>query len=125
MDQRRAWIARRDSAKVQAADRARYERDREKRLAAMKVYRESDQGKVLIAEFKRAWALRNLDKTAAHMAVSNAVRDGRLQRGTCVCMEQGDCDGRIEAHHPDYSRKLDVVWMCMHHHKQLHRTYAS
>ena len=51
----------------------------------------------------------------ANTAVSNAVRDGRLKKQPCwVCGE------KAVAHHPDYDRPLDVVWLCQSHHKQAH-----
>lgn len=51
----------------------------------------------------------------ANNAVNNAVRDGRLKRQPCwVCGE------KAVAHHPDYDRPLDVVWLCQPHHKQAH-----
>jgi hypothetical protein len=28
---------------------------------------------------------------------------------------------RVQAHHEDYSRPLDVVWLCPTHHKARHR----
>jgi hypothetical protein len=42
--------------------------------------------------------------------VSNAVRDGRLDRpNRCSrCNEKG----RIEGHHEDYSKPLEVIWLC-------------
>ncbi|QMV32651.1 hypothetical protein F1_00023 [Ralstonia phage Heva] len=32
-----------------------------------------------------------------------------------------ECSEAPEAHHPDYSRPLDVVWLCDHHHKETHK----
>ena len=54
-------------------------------------------------------------RDAAHRAVSYAVRTGRLTPLPCLV-----CGGRAVAHHPDYSRPLDVVWLCQAHHKQAH-----
>ena len=54
----------------------------------------------------------------AHALVAKAKRDGVLIPGPC---EVGDeCWGRIEAHHDDYDRPLDVRWLCARHHGQLH-----
>lgn len=55
----------------------------------------------------------------ARTAVSNAIRDGRMQRGECEV--GGDCRGPVQAHHDDYSRPLDVRWLCKGHHDQHHR----
>lgn len=49
-------------------------------------------------------------------AVGNAIRDGRLVKSPCwIC---GSID--VEAHHPDYSAPLDVVWLCSAHHHEIH-----
>jgi hypothetical protein len=52
----------------------------------------------------------------ANAAVSNAVRDGRLQKWPCqVCGNE-----KSVGHHPDYDNPLGVVWRCQAHHKQAH-----
>lgn len=51
----------------------------------------------------------------AQVAVSNAVRDGRLVPLPCFV-----CGCKAEAHHPNYDAPLDVVWLCPSHHKQAH-----
>ncbi len=56
-------------------------------------------------------------RRAAHIAVGNAVRDKKLVKQPCVV-----CGTlKVEAHHPDYSLPLEVVWLCIKHHKELHR----
>lgn len=55
-------------------------------------------------------------KVLANRMVSNAIRDGRLVRQPCeVCGES-----RSEAHHDDYSKPLDVRWLCREHHLAVH-----
>jgi hypothetical protein len=61
------------------------------------------------------WMANHPDRRKASHTVNNAVRDGRLQRQPCWC-----CGDKAQAHHPDYSRPLDVVWLCPKHHKQAH-----
>lgn len=54
----------------------------------------------------------------AQTAVGNAVRDGRIIKGSCeVCGSK-----KVVAHHDYYDRPLDVRWMCQSHHKQWHAT---
>lgn len=56
------------------------------------------------------------ERKRATRAVNNAIRDGRLKKQPChICGEPV-----VEAHHPDYSAPLDVVWLCVIHHRQLH-----
>lgn len=57
------------------------------------------------------------EKNFARVSVNNAIRDGRLFKQPCeVC---GDPDS--EGHHDDYSKPLDVRWLCDAHHKEHHR----
>lgn len=44
----------------------------------------------------------------AHRSVLKAIREGRLTRQPC--QECGTAPA--EAHHPDYSQPLDVLWLC-------------
>ena len=65
----------------------------------------------------RVWIDRNPEKRRAHNAVSNALRDGILRKSPCeVC-------GAAEttAHHEDYSRPLDVRWLCTKCHAEIHK----
>src|SRR4051794_27601008 len=51
---------------------------------------------------------KNPEKHRAHTAVARAIADGRLTKGACeVCGEE-----RADAHHDDYSKPLDVRWLC-------------
>lgn len=59
------------------------------------------------------------DYDRAHNAVSRAVRKGSLIRPT-VC-QRCPATGDIEAHHDDYSRVLDVMWLCPVCHAARHR----
>ena len=47
-------------------------------------------------------------KMRARSAVAEAIKSGRLIRKACsVCKEP-----KSQAHHPDYSKPLFVVWLC-------------
>ena len=59
------------------------------------------------------------EKLYARGQVSNALAKGQLIRGE-VCQLCGSKD-RIQAHHNDYSKPLDVVWICHSCHQRLHR----
>lgn len=52
----------------------------------------------------------------ANYAVTNAIRDGRLVRGSCeVCGS-----AKVHAHHDDYGKPLVVRWLCRRHHREHH-----
>lgn len=57
-------------------------------------------------------------KDNARQAVHYAVRKGRLTKPK----ECSRCGGkqRIQAHHKDYEKPLDVVWLCEQCHRQEH-----
>lgn len=53
---------------------------------------------------------------AAHTAVTNALAKGTLVRQPCeTCGKH-----KTDAHHPDYSKPLEVVWLCRSCHKKEH-----
>lgn len=59
------------------------------------------------------------EKIAARYAVSNAIRDGRLVKQPCeVCGKEN-----AHGHHEDYSKPLEVNWLCHTHHMERHRKY--
>jgi hypothetical protein len=67
---------------------------------------------------KAAWTARNPEKTLAHRRLNDAVKTGRIERPE-KC-ELCDTQGRVEGHHADYGRPLDVQWLCTRCHADLH-----
>lgn len=68
------------------------------------------------AKQQRLHRQRHPDKYIARSAVGNAVRDGRLTKPTfCGCCGR---EGKVQAHHTDYSRPLDVAWLCFVCHRE-------
>jgi hypothetical protein len=56
------------------------------------------------------------EKYSAHIITSNAIQRGELISQSCeVCGES-----KTQAHHDDYSKPLDVRWLCFAHHQQYH-----
>lgn len=71
------------------------------------------------ASVKR-WEAEHPERKSAQTAVGNAIRDGRMKKQPCWV-----CGDKAEAHHPDYSRPLDVVWLCAGHHKDAHKAVRA
>jgi len=63
----------------------------------------------------KAWAKMYPERKAAHAKLRYAMKRGMVTQLPCMV-----CGESAEAHHPDYSRPLDVVWLCSSHHKQAH-----
>lgn len=63
----------------------------------------------------RIWAIKNAERIRiaqiAGLAVRKAIRRGILTRPN-TCEECGTKGGAIQAAHRDYSRPLDVRWLC-------------
>lgn len=58
------------------------------------------------------------EKAKARNAVSNGLRDGKIKRAeTCYFCTETD---KLQAHHADYNRPLDVHWLCPACHGKLH-----
>jgi hypothetical protein len=56
------------------------------------------------------------EKQSARVAVSRAMKSGALVKQPCqIC---GDKDA--VAHHDDYTKPLDIRWLCQPHHIQVH-----
>ena len=62
--------------------------------------------------------VRNRIQTRARQMVQKAIQSGLLKRGK-VCHKCGDTHNII-AHHQNYCRYLDVIWLCQSCHCQLH-----
>jgi hypothetical protein len=65
---------------------------------------------------QRKWDLLNPQKRSAKVKVNNAIRDGKLTRLPCEVCGVPSSHG----HHDDYSKPLDVRWLCPKHHTKEH-----
>lgn len=71
--------------------------------------------------YQREWARKHPRphsyKYTARAAVARALKRGSLIRKPC---EKCGSKDRIQAHHPDYSKPLQVKWLCKKHHDMAH-----
>ena len=71
----------------------------------------------LQVEVTRAWRAEDARRGKAHGAVAKAIRHGKLIRSNCErCGKE-----KTEAHHEDYDKPLQVIWLCNVCHKQRHK----
>lgn len=97
-------------------DAKRYEKEREQRLSRQKAYLSTPEGKAAHKRATDKWREQNSVRRAAHVILGNALKYKTITRQPCWV-----CGKKAEAHHPDYSRPLDVVWLCKKHHQEVHQ----
>jgi hypothetical protein len=97
-ERRRIFVIGRNPERVAAHDKARANTDERR------------------ASLRRS-ELRNPEKVKARNIASNHIRRGTMTKQPCViCGKE-----KVEAHHPDYSKPLEVIWYCRLHHVAAHR----
>lgn len=68
-------------------------------------------------EITKAWRQEDSRRLLAHSSVAKAIRSGGLLRQPCVRCE----NPKSVAHHEDYDKPLEVMWLCQPCHKQRHK----
>lgn len=93
---------------------------REKNIEKIRLYdrerSKNPERKKLALEVNRAWRQADKRRMAAHNAVMRAIKSGKLVRKPC---ERCGSEKSL-AHHENYDKLLDVVWLCQPCHKQRH-----
>ena len=91
--------------------------NREKRLYYYRDY-DRKRGNRQTPEYKKNYSEKYPNKRKAHHIVNNAIRSKKLFKEPCeIC----GSFYRPHAHHDDYSKPLEVRWLCDPHHRKLHR----
>ena len=95
-----------------ASRRRYYLKNREQIQANNKVWRDENPEAVAVIN-RRAntkYEAANPEKKKAHGAIKRAIARGELERPS-LCEHCGDAQF-VEASHTDYSKPLDVEWLC-------------
>ena len=102
---------RRNSVRVTAQNR-KWERDH---IDVTRSWRRSATKRAYIAKLKP------LGLHVIYGMVYRALRDGVILKSPCrICGE-----AKVEAHHEDYSKPLDLLWYCRRHHTRLHQIVGT
>lgn len=109
----------RERVRIQAWREANRERAREQTARALERFRRRHPERLRAQRAKYDREKRDRVKKAARAAVSRAIRAGRLVREPCE-HKGPECRGRVQAHHDDYEKPLDVRWLCELHHRAEH-----
>ena len=107
--------AERNPDKILKNQRAYYERNREKILDKLRESR-----KATGYANTKAYRKRNKQKIESHNYVALAIKFGHLVRPETCDKCKKPC--KPQAHHHDYEKPLEVVWLCPKCHGNEHRT---
>ncbi len=94
---------------------------REQRIKHPVTYKKKDtayyqKNKKKVLDNRMRWYHKNKDKILAHEKVKRALFNGTLLRKSCE-----KCgNSKSVAHHDDYSKPLEVRWLCARCHMRLH-----
>lgn len=95
--------------------RENYARKRKQKQIQKRAYYKTEQGK---RAHERAWNNFRINnpKYKVRLETTKAILSKKLIRKPCeVCGNP-----KSEAHHEDYSKPLEVVWLCFKHHRERH-----
>lgn len=72
-----------------------------------------------VAQYK--YKENNVFKMMSRRTLTVALETRKIKREPCVCCG----DEKTHGHHTDYSKPLDVVWLCRKHHVEEHNRLKS
>ena len=109
--------AHRDANKehFKAYDKARA--NKPERVSARIAYASTESGKASKSASMKKYLSMHPGRAKARTIFGHQLRIGAIVPMPCFVCGNGNTEG----HHPDYSRPLDVVWLCIPHHKEVHR----
>jgi len=73
---------------------------------------------------QKEWRQRQPGMYRANTKVGNDLRLGNLTKSPCtVCQKLFKREIEAQAHHCDYAKSTEVMWLCPPHHKAWHRAF--
>jgi len=79
------------------------------------VYLKTKKGKNTVYKNYLTSIYKYPEKYKARLKVYYALKTHKIKKDKCFCKNE-----KTEAHHPDYSKPLEVVWLCREHHYAIH-----
>lgn len=104
--------------RIQAYDRKRG--DSPHRKALVNEYQKTEAGRLAVNQAKKRWNKKHPAERAAQRILQSAIESDKIKKQPCeIC---GSVK-RVHGHHDDYTKPLDVHWLCpachSRHHKEL------
>lgn len=112
-----SWLRRQAANRPQSRERLKRwkEKHPERVLELAKKYHLANPQ--VARESNKRWFKKNKEKQYTHKNVYRATKSGVLKKAPCsICGSNKWVDG----HHEDYSKPLEVVWLCRKCHAHIH-----
>lgn len=106
----------RNPEKIAVAGAKRRASNKERFASVARRWRKENPQRV--AEYRKARRRRDANKVKARDQLAQAVRSGRVQKPERC--ESCDQQAELQGHHEDYSKPLDVAWLCEPCHRVVH-----
>lgn len=88
-------------------------------ISSQTKYLQTKNGKEVKARAEKAYSERSPEKIKARNALKQSIISNRTERPS-QCERCGS-EGKTHGHHEDYSKALEVIWLCPQHHADRHR----
>jgi hypothetical protein len=93
---------------------------REWRRQNLTKYKQSNSKSNIVKRKERCqnsynWRKANKVKANAYNIVHRAIKSGKILKQNCII-----CGDLAQAHHDDYTKPLEIIWLCAKHHKERH-----
>ena len=121
-EQKRIW-AESNRDRINKGNRRRYLQNIESEREHRRAYRLSDKRIDITRNMVIQYAKNNPEKARAGSAIHNELRSGRMVKPS-VCEHCGNEPEKthiLQGHHSDYTKPLEVVWLCPRCHAIEHR----
>jgi len=86
------------------------------RMAKKEAWQKSKHGREIINQRIRKDRICNKAKYRAKEMVEYRVNRGIIEQQPCIVCGNTNSMG----HHPDYTKPLEVMWLCQKHHSEIH-----
>lgn len=100
--------------KVKAWSRSYYLKNKKERSSKSLVWRKSKRG----VEWYERYKATHREQLSARSKIKYAIKTGKIRKPK-KCFSCGRKE-RVTAHHEDYSKPFDIVWLCYLCHSNLH-----
>jgi len=96
---------------------------REKRITITRNWRQNNpqKDKDSCIKSRKKNNIKYTKRYSARWATNTAIKRGTLIKQSCIICQNPD----VQAHHRDYNKPLDVLWLCPAHHSAWHHVFIA